>query len=87
MANSLYTKGIEALMKGQIDLDGDTIKVTLVDTADYTVDLAAHDYIDDVPAGARLAGSPAKPAREHWREIATLSKLARRDGGSARGEE
>jgi len=41
----------------------------------------------DVPAGARLAGSPAKPAREHWREIATLSKLARRDGGSARGEE
>ena len=55
MANSLYTKGIEALMKGQIDLDGDTIKVTMVDTDDYTVDLATHDYIDDVPAGARVA--------------------------------
>ena len=55
MANSLYMKGIEALMNGQVDLDTDTIKVTLVDTADYTVDLAAHDFINDVPAGARVA--------------------------------
>ncbi len=55
MANSLYTKGIEALMKGQVDLDTDTIKVTLIDAADYTVDLAAHDFINDVPAGARVA--------------------------------
>ena len=55
MANSLYMKGIEALMKGQVDLDTDTIKVTLIDVADYTVDLAAHDFINDVPAGARVA--------------------------------
>ncbi len=40
----------------------------------------------DVAAGARLAGSPAKPVRELGREIATLKKLSRRDGGSPREE-
>jgi hypothetical protein len=55
MANSLYTKGIEGIMAADIDLVADTIKVTLVDTADYTVDLAAHDFINDVAAGARVA--------------------------------
>lgn len=40
----------------------------------------------DVAAGSRLAGSPAKPVREYAREIATLKKLARRDGGSPREE-
>lgn len=55
MANGLFVKGIEALMQGQINLVSDTIKVTLVDLADYTADLAAHDFINDVPAGARVA--------------------------------
>ncbi len=55
MANGLYTKGIEGLMSAEIDLVDDTIKCTLVDAADYTVDLAAHDFINDVPAGARVA--------------------------------
>jgi UDP-3-O-[3-hydroxymyristoyl] glucosamine N-acyltransferase len=40
--------------------------------------------MEDVPAGALLVGSPAKPVREFAREIATLKKLARRDGGSSR---
>lgn len=55
MANGLYVKGIESLMKGEIDLVNDTIKCTLVDAADYTVDLANHDFINDVAAGARVA--------------------------------
>lgn len=55
MANGMYVKGIEALMQAGINLVSDTIKVTLVDAADYTVDLAAHDFINDVPAGARVA--------------------------------
>jgi len=29
--------------------------VILVDTADYTVNLATHDFLDDVPAAARVA--------------------------------
>ena len=55
MANGMYVKGIEALMKAEIDLIDDTIKVVLVDTADYTVDLATHDFFNDVAAGARVA--------------------------------
>lgn len=55
MANGMYVKGIEALMKAEIDLIDDTIKCTLVDAADYTVNLSTHDFIDDVPSGARVA--------------------------------
>ena len=32
---------------------GSNIRTALVDTADYTVDLAAHDLMNDVPSGAR----------------------------------
>jgi len=35
----------------------DNIKVVLVDGADYTLDLAAHDFLDDIPAGARVGTS------------------------------
>lgn len=55
MANGMYVKGIEALMKAEIDLIDDTIKVVLVDAADYTVNLSTHDFLDDVAAGSRVA--------------------------------
>jgi UDP-3-O-[3-hydroxymyristoyl] glucosamine N-acyltransferase len=31
----------------------------------------------DVAAGVTVAGSPAKPAKEHWRELTTLANLTR----------
>ena len=40
---------------------------------------AASGVMNDVPAGQRWFGVPAQPAREHFREIATLRKLARGD--------
>lgn len=55
MANALYDTGRNAFLTGDIDWEADTIKVVLVDAADYTVDLAAHDFLDDIPAGARVA--------------------------------
>jgi hypothetical protein len=55
MANALYDKAREGFLKGDIDWLNDTIKVILVDTDDYTVDLASHDFLDDVPAAARVA--------------------------------
>ncbi len=58
MANALYTKFVESYMTqaaNQVDLDADTIKAVLIDAADYTVDIANHDFLDDVPAGARVA--------------------------------
>ncbi len=55
MSNALYAKAKQAFLSKQIDLLNDTIKATLVDSADYTLDLADHDFIDDVPSGARVA--------------------------------
>jgi hypothetical protein len=57
MANALYDKGRQGFLEGSIDWDSDTIKAVLIDEALYTVDLANHDNLDDVPAGARV-GTP-----------------------------
>jgi len=59
MANELYDKGREGFLDGSIDWDTDDIRCILVDIADYTVDLAAHDNLDDIPAPARVATSGA----------------------------
>jgi len=59
MANALYDNGREGFLRGEISWNSDTIKIILVDTDLYTVDLANHDALDDVPAGSRLATSPA----------------------------
>lgn len=57
MANALYPKWKEALLSAEAnaDLDG-TLKAVLIDAADYTYS-AAHDFLDDVAAGARV-GTP-----------------------------
>lgn len=57
MANALYSACKEAFLNGNINLTTDNIKVVLVDTADYTVDLATHNALDDIPALARVATS------------------------------
>lgn len=55
MASGLYTKGKEALLNGTINLESDTIKVAMVDTGTYTVDLANHDFYNDVSG---VVGTP-----------------------------
>lgn len=39
----------------------------------------------DIPAGERWAGTPAQPARDHWKQQALLRKLARSDRDTRRG--
>ena len=56
MANALYPSFKQLLLGGDIDLANDDIKVVLVDLADYTYS-SAHDFLDDVAAGARVATS------------------------------
>lgn len=58
MANRLYDPYVTNAMNQaatQVDLDGDDIRLILIDTADYTVDTAAHDFLDDVAGAARVA--------------------------------
>ena len=57
MANALYDKGREAFLKGDIHWDDDDIKAVLVDATDYTVDLAADDFLADIAVGGRVATS------------------------------
>lgn len=57
MANALYAKGRESFLKGEISWSADNIKTVLVDTATYTVDLANHQFLSDIPSGERVATS------------------------------
>lgn len=59
MANALYDKGRQGFLDGSIDWDTDDIRVILIDVADYAVDLANHDNLNDVAAGARISTSGA----------------------------
>ena len=59
MANTLYDHGREGFLDGSIDWDTDDIRCILVDTADYSVDLANDDNLDDIPGDARVAVSGA----------------------------
>ena len=59
MANSLYDKAREGFLDGSIDWDSDDIRAILIDTADYTVNLATDDNLDDIPGAARVAVSAA----------------------------
>lgn len=58
MANALYPPFKEALLNKTHDLNTDDVRAVLVDLADYTYS-AAHDFLDDVIAGARVAVSAA----------------------------
>jgi hypothetical protein len=57
MANGTYVKFAEALLKGDIDFDVADIRAILVDNGQYTVNLTTHDFLDDIPVGARTAVS------------------------------
>lgn len=58
MASGLYKFFKQACLESTgPDLSSETaIKAFLIDTADYTVDLSAHDYLNDVAGAARVAG-------------------------------
>jgi len=57
MANSLYGLGREGFLGGDIDWDADDIKVYLIDSADYTVDIDVDQFADDIPTLAKVATS------------------------------
>ncbi len=56
MANALYDLGREAFLGADIDWDANTIKLGLIDNADYTVNLATHDFFNDVAADLTPSG-------------------------------
>jgi len=57
MANALYDLGRNSFLTGDIDYVNDTIDLYLIDDADYTVNLASHQFLSTVAAGAREANA------------------------------
>lgn len=57
MADALYDFGREGFLAGDIDWDGDNIKIVLIDEADDTIDLANDQDLADRAAAARVATS------------------------------
>jgi len=57
MANALYDYGRNSFLNGDIDYTNDTIEVYLIDVADYSVDLANHQYLTSVGSAARVANA------------------------------
>lgn len=53
----MYAKGRQRFLEGSIAWLSDTVKCVLIDAADYTVNLATHEFLSDVPAAARV-GTP-----------------------------
>lgn len=57
MTNALYDAGRQGFLDGSIDWDTDDIRAILIDSGAYTVNLSTHDFLDDIPGGARIAVS------------------------------
>jgi hypothetical protein len=53
MSNALYALGRESFLKGEISWSGDNIKSVIVDSQEYTPNLATDQFLSDVPSGGR----------------------------------
>lgn len=52
-----YASYLQAQLEGaadRVNILTDDIRLILIDVADYTVNLATHDFLDDIPAAARV---------------------------------
>lgn len=59
MSNALYDRGRDAFLNGSINWGSDTIKVALVDTGTYTVNLSTHQFFSDLSGVVGTPGSLA----------------------------
>jgi hypothetical protein len=57
MASALYDKGREGFLTGSISWSGDNIKAVLINTSNYTVNLATDQYYSIIAANTRVAVS------------------------------
>jgi hypothetical protein len=75
MANAMYAKGLEAFLTGQINWENDAIKAVLIDFNLYTPNLNTHQFLSDIPSGARVAISPALTAKSALNGVADAADI------------
>lgn len=76
MANALYDKGREAFLAGDIDWLVDDIRCILVDTASYSVNLATHDFLNDVPVGSRVGSAVSLASKTATNGVADAADIS-----------
>ena len=57
MASGLYDFGRESFLSGNISWSSDDIRAVLIDTGTYTVNLATHDFHDDLSGIVATSGN------------------------------
>jgi hypothetical protein len=55
LSNALYDKGRDAFLNGSINWTSDTVKVALINTSTYTVNLSTHQFFSDLSG---VVGTP-----------------------------
>lgn len=75
MTNALYSKGREAFLNGGINWVSDDIRIILIDSASYTVNLATHNWLSDVAAPARIAVSGSLSAKTSTAGVANAAAV------------
>jgi hypothetical protein len=75
MANGIYDAARAAFLNADIDWAADDIRAILVDTGAYTVNLATHDFLDDIPGGARVATSAALSGKSSTAGVADANDV------------
>lgn len=75
MASAKYPKGMQKFLEGGIQWVAHDIKVVLVDLAEYTYS-ASHEFLSDVPAGARVATFGNLTGKAATNGVATAANIS-----------
>lgn len=75
MANSLYDAARSAFLDAGIGWSADTIKLVLVDSADYTLSLSTHGNLSDIPSIGRVATSGALTSKTSTAGVADAADV------------
>jgi hypothetical protein len=75
MSNALYNKARQAFLEGGLAWLTDDIRVILVDNALYTFNQSTHEFLSDIPAGARVAVSTSLTGKTSTDGVADATDL------------
>lgn len=52
MANAIYTKAKQALLEGDLDFTGQTLRVLFINKSLYTPNFSNNQFVSDIPSSA-----------------------------------
>lgn len=76
MASTLYDKGRQGFLEGAIAWLTDTIASQLIDMAAYTPDLVNHQFLSDIPSGARIGSAVTLTSKSSLAGVADAADVS-----------